>query len=136
MKKVIRLTESDIHNIVKETVETIIKENCEQNLEEGFWGDKWNQAKSAANTLTQKGDVSLGKRFKNAASNWKTQGELNDINNLSQALSNFVEAGQLNPNMTIAQLIGGKMNGNKFGRMSGMAANRKSQIAKKGGSAY
>ena len=40
MKKVIRLTESDIHNIVKETVETIIKESCEQNLEEGFWGDK------------------------------------------------------------------------------------------------
>ena len=61
---------------------------------------------------------------------------MNNINNLAAQLSNFVEAGQLNPNMTIAQLIGGKMNGNKFGRMSGMAANRKSQIAKRGGSAY
>lgn len=135
-KNVIRLTESDLKNIIKETVEQIVMESSEQNLEEGFWGDKWNQAKSAAKTLTQKGDVSLGNRVKNATSNWKTQGELNDINNLATALSNFVEAGKLNPNMTIAQLIGGKMNGNKFGRMSAMAANRKSQIAKKGGSAY
>jgi hypothetical protein len=135
-KNIIKLTESDIKNIIKEAVEQVIAEGCEQNLEEGFWGDKWNQTKSAAKTLTQKGDVSLQNRFKNAKSNWKTQGELNDINNLAQALYNFVEAGQLNPNMTIAQLLGGKLNGNKFGRMSSMAANRKSQISKKGGASY
>lgn len=53
-KNVIRLTESDLKNIIKETVEQIVMESSEQNLEEGFWGDKWNQAKSAAKTLTKK----------------------------------------------------------------------------------
>ena len=33
----------------------------------------------------------------------------------------------------IAQLVGGKYNDNKFGRMSGMIANRKSQISRRGG---
>ena len=35
--------------------------------------------------------------------------------------------------MTIAQLVGGKYNGNKFGRMSGMIGNRQSQISRRGG---
>lgn len=133
-KKTIRLTESDLRALIKEAVENAIQESDE--LEEGWFGDKWNQAKAAGNTLMQKGDVSLKNRFKNAGKNWASQGELNNINNLASQLSAFVEAGQLNPNMTIAQLIGGKMNNNKFGRMSAMSANRKSQIAKRGGSAY
>lgn len=133
-KKSIRLTESELHSLIKEAVESVIKESDE--LEEGWFGDKWNQAKSAGKTMFQKGDLNLKDRFKNASKNWNTQGELNNINNLASQLSAFVEAGQLNPNMTIAQLIGGKMNNNKFGRMSGMAANRKSQINKRGGSAY
>lgn len=133
-KKSIRLTESELHSLIKEAVESVIKESDE--LEEGWFGDKWNQAKSAGKTMFQKGDLNLKDRFKNASKNWNTQGELNNINNLASQLSAFVEAGQLNPNMTIAQLIGDKMNNNKFGRMSGMAANRKSQINKRGGSAY
>lgn len=133
-KKTIRLTEAELRSLIREAVEDAIQEADE--LEEGQFGDKWNQAKAAGNTLTQKGDVSIKDRFKKAGQNWSTQGELNNINNLAAQLSNFVEAGKLNPNMTVAQLIGGKMNGNKFGRMSGMAANRKSQIAKRGGSAY
>ena len=133
-KKSIRLTESELQSIIREAVESVIKESDE--LEEGWFGDKWNQAKSASKTMFQKGDLNLKDRFKNAGKNWNTQGELNNINNLASQLSAFVEAGQLNPNMTIAQLIGGKMNNNKFGRMSGMAANRKSQINKRGGSAY
>jgi hypothetical protein len=65
-----------------------------------------------------------------------TQGELNGLNNLSQQLSQFVGNGQLNPQMTIAQFIGGKYNDGKFGRMSGMAANRMGQISRRGGTAY
>ena len=55
------------------------------------------------------------------------------MNNLKQQLEQFIDSGQLNPQMTIAQLVGGKYNDNKFGRMSGMIANRKSQISKRGG---
>ena len=132
-KKTIKLTEAELHSLIKEAVESVIES---EELEEGWFGDKWNQAKSAGNTMFQKGDMGIKDRLKNAQKNWNAQGELNNINNLATQLSAFVEAGQLNPNMTIAQLIGGKMNGNKFGRMSGMAANRKSQISKRGGSSY
>ena len=75
-------------------------------------------------------------RFSAAKKNWNTQGELNGLNNLAQQLSLFVDAGQINPQMTIAQLIGGKYNNGKFGRMSGMAANRRGQISRRGGTAY
>lgn len=134
-KKTIRLTEADLHNLVMEAVEQVIMENEE--LEEGWLGDKWNQTKSAAKTMFRNDpSASLKDRFQGAKANWKTQGELNDINNLKQELSDFVDAGQLSPDMTIAQLIGGKYNGNKFGRMTGMAANRRGQISRRGGSAY
>jgi hypothetical protein len=136
-RNVIRLTESDLHHIIKEAVEQVIFEGAEQEIEEGWLGDKWNQTKSAAKTMFQNNpDASLADRFKGAKANWKTQGELNDINSLKQALSDFVDAGQLSPQMTIAQLIGGKYNGNKFGRMTGMAANRRGQISRRGGEAY
>lgn len=134
-KKTIRLTEADLRNLVMEAVEQVVMET-EDELEEGWLGDKWNQVKSAATTFGQSGDVGLKNRFKTAKANWKSQGELNDINNLIQSLSEFVDAGELDPNMTIAQLIGGKYNGNKFGRMTGMSANRRSQITKRGGSHY
>lgn len=131
-KKSIRLTETELQNLIREAVENVIES---EELEEGLVRNKWNQLATAGRTMFQKGDMNLKNRFKNAAKNWTTQGELNDINDLSAQLSAFVEAGQLNPNMTIAQLIGGKINGNRFGRMSGMAANRIGQISKRGGSA-
>lgn len=135
MSKIV-LKEEELMALVTESVNKIINEAIENGeLDEGWLGDKWSQIKTGANTLTQSGDMSLKDRFGAAKKNWTSQGELNNINNLSAQLSKFVEAGQLNPNMTIAQLIGGKINGNKFGRMSAMAANRKSQISKRGGHA-
>ena len=132
----VQINENELKQIVSESVKRIINEAFQTGeLDEGWFGDKWNQIKTGANTLTQTGDMGIKDRFSAAKKNWTSQGELNDINNLSAQLSKFVEAGQLNPNMTIAQLIGGKINGNKFGRMSGMAANRKSQISKRGGQA-
>lgn len=135
MSKIV-LKEEELMTLVNESVKRVINEAIQNGeLDEGWFGDKWNQIKTGANTLAQGGDMSLKDRFGAAKKNWNSQGELNNINNLSTQLSKFVEAGQLNPNMTIAQLIGGKINGNKFGRMSAMAANRKSQISKRGGQA-
>lgn len=135
MSKIV-LKEEEFMALVNESVKKVINEAIQNGeLDEGWLGDKWSQIKTGANTLTQSGDMSLKDRFGAAKKNWTSQGELNNINNLSAQLSKFVEAGQLNPNMTIAQLIGGKINGNKFGRMSAMAANRKSQISKRGGHA-
>ena len=77
--------------------------------------------------------MNLKDRFNNAKKNWNTQGELNNINNLRQSLINFVEAGQIDTNMTIGQLIGGKYNNNKFGKMNAMTNNRIGQIKRRGG---
>lgn len=132
----IRLTESQLHDIIRESVYNVLNEN---EVEEGWFGDKWNQVKSAYNTATQNGGedgMSMRDRFSAAKKNWNTQGELNGLNNLAQQLSQFVDAGQINPQMTIAQLIGGKYNNGKFGRMSGMTANRRGQISRRGGTAY
>ena len=48
----------------------------------------------------------------------------------------MLDAHQTNPQTTVAQLVGGKYNNNRFGTMTGMAANRRGQIKKRGGSAY
>ena len=153
MKKVIRLTESDIHNIVMESVKRVIRENDEkpvlpgdpythtsqdasEELEEGWFGDKWNQTKSAVNTAFGDSGQSFGKRFQNARKNWSTQGELNNMTNLQNQLMQMLDARQISPQTTVAQLVGGKYNNNKFGTMTGMAANRRAQISRRGGAAY
>jgi hypothetical protein len=80
--------------------------------------------------------MGLTQRFKNGYANFKNQGKLDDLSNLKQQLEQYIDAGQLNPQMTIAQLVGGKYNGNKFGRLTGQMGNMRSQISKKGGTAY
>lgn len=131
MNQKIQLTEQDLHFLVENAVKIYLKENGE---DEGWLGDKWNQTKTAANTMFQgNSNMGLKDRFNNAKKNWGTQGQLNGLNSLKQQLEQFIDSGQLNPNMTIAQLVGGKYNNNKFGRMTGMIGNRQSQINKRGG---
>ena len=74
--------------------------------------------------------------MKKARKNWNTQGDLNGITNLQQQLTQMLDAHQTNPQTTVAQLVGGKYNNNRFGTMTGMAANSRGQIKKRGGSAY
>ena len=132
-KKLIRLTESDLHRIVEESVANILSEN---EIEEGWFGDKWNQTKSAVGTAFNKDGGSMGQRLQNERKNWNTQGELNGMNNLQQQLTQMLDARQISPQTTVAQLVGGKYNNNKFGTMTGMAANRRGQISRRGGTAY
>lgn len=137
-KNIVRLNEEQIQQIVTESVKRILAEVNfnEENMEEGWLGDKWKQAKSAASSAKGLATNGITNTFKNMKSNWNTQGELNGLNDLRQKLEQFIDNGQLNPQMTIAQLVGGKYNSNKFGRLSGMQANRRSQISKKSGSSY
>lgn len=132
MRQVIRLTESDLHRIVEESVNAIITEE----IDEGWFGDKWNQTKSAVNTAFGDSEQSFGKRFQNARKNWSTQGELNNMTNLQNQLMQMLDARQISPQTTVAQLVGGKYNNNKFGTMTGMAANRRAQISRRGGVSY
>lgn len=131
-KQRIKLTESELRHIIREAVE---QELDEMDIDEGWVSDKWNQVKSAAKTATNNNGT-MKDRFQNAKKNWNTQGELNGINNLVAKLSEFVDNGQIDPQTTVAQLIGGKYNKGRFGKMTGMAANRRGQISRRGGQAY
>lgn len=44
-KKVIKLTESDLHNIVKESLDKVVKENDRHR--EGYWKERWAKQKAA-----------------------------------------------------------------------------------------
>lgn len=130
----VKLTEEELRNIVTESTLRILKES---DMDEGWFGDKFNQVKSAGNTLFQKNkEMGLKDRMMNTRKNWKSQGELNDMNNLVAMLTKLLDAKQVAPTTTVAQLVGGKYNNNKFGTMSGMVANRKAQIANRGGKSF
>lgn len=148
MKRRITLTESQLRKIVENATRRIVQE-YEQNvdgntenqeeLEEGWLNDKWNQTKSAFNTMTQRNgnsDMGIKDMFQAAKKNWNTQGELNGLNDLIEKLSKFIDSGNIDPQMTIGQLIGGKYNNNKFDKMSAIANNRKAQIKRRGGNFY
>ena len=131
-KKLIRLTEQDLHFLVENAVQAYLTEN---GMDEGLW----NQMKTGANTMFQKNTsgqpMGLKQRWNNAKNNFQTQGKLDNLSGLKQQLEQYIDAGQLNPQMTIAQLVGGKYNGNKFGRLTGQMGNMRSQISKRGGTA-
>ena len=134
MKTRIRLTESQLNELIRESVYNVLNE---EDMEEGWLSNKFKQGKQALKTAFQDGDeMSIRDRWNNAKKNWSNQGELNNLNDLIQSISEFVDNGEIDPQTTIAQLIGGKYNHGRFGRITGKAANRRNQIARLGGTAY
>lgn len=69
MKNRIKLTGSDLQRIVEEAVTQTL---LESSLDEGWFGDKWNQARSAAGTMFGSGNGSLRQRVQNTKKNWDT----------------------------------------------------------------
>ena len=135
MKQAIRLTEGDLHRIIRESINQVLTEN---EMDENWFKDKANQTKSAFNTfINGEGERnSLSDRWTRAKKNWNSQGELNGFQSLRDQLSQYLDAGQIDPQTTVAQLVGGKYNSNRFGKLTGQIANRRSQISNRGGRAY
>lgn len=129
MKQTIRLTESELRDMIEMSINEAMQD-------ENWVADKINQGKSAVKTIFNKEGGDFGERISNAKKNWTAQGELNDIGNLRKQLEDLVDKRAIDPNTTIAQLIGGKYNNNKFGTISGMMNNRKGSIKRRGGNAY
>lgn len=133
----IRLTEEDLHRIVKESVKNVIAEN---GMEEGWWNQARSAGKTAWNGLknTVSGDETLGGAWEKTKKNWKTQREVDNLTGVANLLYKLVDSGKLDPQMTVAQLIRGKgrNNGSGFGKLAAMASNRRGQISRRGGASY
>jgi len=130
-KNIVKINESQLMDIVKESVKNILKENAmnecgemEEGLDEGFF----NNLKTGTKTFFQKSGKGLKDRFSDAKKNFATQGEYDELSDLTAKLSDLLDKRKINPNMTVGQLVGGKYNNNKFGTLSGMINNRKTQM--------
>lgn len=131
-KQTTKLSYSELTKLINESLQKILNEN---DMEEGWFNDKWKQAKSSVGTaINAQGNIK--QKFNNARQNWNTQAELNNISNLRQQIMQLIDSRRINPQITLAQFVGGAYNNGRFGTMDGMANNRKRQIQKRGGQAY
>lgn len=123
MKQTVNLTEADLHRIINQCVNEALENEI-----------SINQLKTGAKTFFGGGNKGRGlkDRLQNAKKNYNLQGEYDNMQSLINQLSQFVDSGQIDPNTTIAQLVGGKYNGGKFGKMTGKMNNRMSQMRNNG----
>lgn len=111
--------------MISEAITNTLNESCD----EGFFNNLGTGAKTFfSNKNAGKG---VGGRFDAAKKNFQTQGKLDNMKDIISKLSALVDQRAIDPNTTVAQLIGGKYNGNKFGKMTGMVGNFQSQINKR-----
>ena len=108
----------------------------DEELEEGFLqnvaaGAKAFMGKGMGNRPqdAQQNGLNLKNRWNAAKKNYNMRGQVDEIDKVIEFLSREVENGRINANTTVAQLIGGKINNNRFGALTGMKANRMSQGA-------
>lgn len=80
MRQQIRLTESELQNIIEESVRRVIAENAE---DEGFFKDIWNAGKNAFG-----GDVNRAKAAARQTGANIRNGVQNGINNVKQGVQN------------------------------------------------
>lgn len=125
MAQKITLTESRLREMISEALEEALKED---NVEEGWLGDKWNQVKSAYNTVANSSNQkSFSDKISAAKKNWNSQGELNDMSNLVAQLKQFVANRAIQSTDTVAQVIQ---------KMQSIRGNRAAQISRRGGEYY
>ena len=117
------LTESELYNIIAEQVNEALQD-------EGRWNNLVTGTKTFFSKTNDGGGLSG--RLRNAQKNYRLQGEYDNFSSLIQALSKFIDDGEIDPQTTVAQLVGGKYNNNKFGKMTGKLNNRMSQMRHNG----
>lgn len=87
MRQQIRLTESELQNIIEESVRRVIAENME---DEGFFGDLWRAGKNAFGGDVNRAKAAAqqtGANIRNGIQNVK-QGVQNGYNNVRQGVEN------------------------------------------------
>lgn len=100
MKKIVKLTERDLHNIIEESVRTALQESA---MNEGMW----NNLKAGANAFFGKGvgdalernnalndtevNYNLGKRWNAAKTNYQEQGKYDKKQEMIKTLEQFLQ---------------------------------------------
>lgn len=138
MKNRIRLTESDLNRIVKESVRKVITENEE---DEGMWNQLKQGAKSffgnsqygkknpnnfrntvanrqdrgehTANALNGSTPMNLKGRWNAAKTGYQQQGNIDNANEITNTLKDLIGQGVITQDMTVKQVLG-KMTGNRL----------------------
>ena len=128
MNKQIRLTESELHYIVNEAVNTILQEE----MEEGTWNNLKTGAKTFFGNSSQgeSGIKGIKNRLANAKSNYNLQDQQDTMNSAIQQLQSLVQSGAIDPNTTVGQLLG--KGSSKFGKLSSRSAKMQKQMYKNG----
>lgn len=129
-KQIVRLTESDLHRIVENTVYNILLENDE---EEGWL----NQIKTGAKTLFNNNKASgLKDRWRKAKANYQTQGQIDSMDSMKSELQKvigklqeLISAGVITPQTTVGQILSNQI---KFNSFSGKRANLQGQLYRRG----
>ena len=117
-----KLTKRQLQQIIQESIEDAL--NNEEELDEGFF----NNMKTAGKTFFSGKGGSFGDRFQKAKQNYNTQNEYDNLSSLKTQLSDLLDKRMISPNTTVAQLVGGKYNNNRFGTITGMMGNRQKQM--------
>lgn len=100
MKRIVKLTESDLHNIIEESVRAALQESA---MNEGMW----NNLKAGANAFFGKGvgdasgrnnapndtevNYNLGKRWNAAKTNYQEQGKYDKKQEMIKTLEQFLQ---------------------------------------------
>lgn len=124
MRQTIRLTESELRNMIEQSINEAMED-------EGFGNQLWQGAKSFfgkgnqgagneknAYTRSFNGGLNLGKRWNAAKTNFQTQGVIDNADAIIGPLKQLVQSGQINGKMTVAQVL------QMLGRQKGTATNR------------
>ena len=118
-------------NYLGELDENEVEEGFGRNLMQGakaFIGN--GEAGKNGNFNRTNGGLNFGKRFNAAKTNFQMTIEGDKIKDVISFLEDMVAEKKLSPDMTIAQLIGGKLNNNKYGTLYAMKDNRTSRTSK------
>jgi hypothetical protein len=125
-KQMVRLTESELNQIIEESVKSIITENMKQ---EGWFDNMKAGTTAFFNSPNAKGGLNLKRRVTDAKKNYSSRGQYDELNLVLAKLKSLIESGKIDANTTVGQLVGSNT---KFGKLGGMAQNQASQMSKRG----
>lgn len=118
-KNRIRLTESQLHDIIAEAALSYLRENDEEESLNGFK----KAGSTFKNVFKANGDKGFIGRTKkalgNAYDNYKTEGDIEVLRKLQSTLKQAVQLGQISTDQTVGQILGtpGNSLSSKIGRM-------------------